>query len=167
MLVNSDFKELLKAFNDCRVRYLLIGGYAVMHYLEPRYTKDLDLWVSTDRKNALAVFRALRLFGAPLAGLTERDFETKGYFYQMGIPPVRVDVMMSAKGMTFETAWKNRNRVEFDGLRISIISRRDLIKLKRAAGRPHDLIDATNLEELDKAERSKTVRAGSRRKRSK
>ncbi len=98
MFVNSDFSDLLRLFNKYGVRYLVIGGYAVIQYAEPRYTKDLDLWISTDPVNAQAVYGALREFGAPLAGLTPEDFAEEGYFYQMGVPPVRVDVLMGIPG---------------------------------------------------------------------
>ncbi len=90
--MNSDFKELLRTFSDCRVKYLVIGGYAVIRYTEPRYTKDLDLWISADAQNARSIYAALKESGAPLAGLTEQDFAEEGYFYQMGVPPLRVDV---------------------------------------------------------------------------
>src|SRR5437879_11093311 len=108
MLNSPDFKELLSLFRDFEVRFLVIGGYAVMKYTEPRYTKDLDLWIAIDAQNASAVFRALKRFGAPLAGLTEKDFSEEGYFYQMGRPPMRVDIMMSIPGITFDEAWPNR-----------------------------------------------------------
>jgi WD40 repeat protein len=81
--MNSDFRDLLKLFNAHRVRYLVVGGYAVMKYTEPRYTKDLDIWVEASPKNARAVFRALRRFEAPLANLTEADFAKEGFFYQV------------------------------------------------------------------------------------
>ena len=99
MSVSSDFKDLLKHFNAYHVKYLVIGGYAVIKYTEPRYTKDLDLWVRADQANASAVFQALRAFGAPLVGMTEEDFAHEGYFYQMGVPPVRVDILMSMTGL--------------------------------------------------------------------
>ena len=125
MFVNSDFSDLLRIINDNRVRYLVIGGYAVVQYAEPRYTKDLDLWISTDPANASAVFRSLRQFGAPLAELTENDFAEEGYFFQMGIPPVRVDVLMGIPGVDFEEAWQRRMQVDFDGLAVAFISRED------------------------------------------
>ena len=146
MFVNSDFTDLLKLFNDKNVKYLVIGGYAFIQYAEPRYTKDLDLWISTDASNAAAVFHALREFGAPLAGMTEQDFAEEGYFYQMGVPPVRVDILMGIPGIEFETAWANRVEVDFDGLSVSFISKEDLITAKRASGRPQDLIDADLLD---------------------
>lgn len=101
MFVNSDFSDLLRLFNANQVKYLVIGGYALIQYAEPRYTKDLDLWISADASNAQAVYRALREFGAPLADLTEADFAQEGYFYQMGVPPVRVDILMGIPGAVF------------------------------------------------------------------
>ena len=149
MFVNSDFSDLLRLFNANSVRYLVIGGYAVVQYAEPRYTKDLDLWISTDASNAAAVFKALKEFGAPLASLTEADFAEDGYFYQMGMPPVRVDILMGIPGLAFEEAWLNRVEVKFDELVVKFISRQDLIVAKQASGRPQDLIDADLLSKKD------------------
>ncbi|HEX8237300.1 MAG TPA: hypothetical protein VF600_15175 [Abditibacteriaceae bacterium] len=84
MLVNSDFKELLSTLNGNHVKYLVIGGYAVIKYAEPRYTKDLDLWVKADLANAQAVFAALRSFGAPLTNLTPQDFRSRRIFLSDG-----------------------------------------------------------------------------------
>jgi predicted nucleotidyltransferase len=147
MFVNSDFTDLLKLFNDNQVRYLVIGGYAVIQYAEPRYTKDLDLWISTDTTNAAAVYKALKAFGALLAGMTEADFAEEGYFYQMGVPPVRVDILMGVPGGVFEQAWLKRVEVDFDGVKVPFISRQDLIAAKLAAGRPQDLLDAKALSQ--------------------
>ena len=105
MFVNSEFSDLLQLFNDKKVKYLVIGGYAFIQYAEPRYTKDLDLWISTDAKNASAIFKALRKFGAPLIDMTEDDFVEEGYFYQMGVPPIRVDILMGISGVEISTAW--------------------------------------------------------------
>jgi predicted nucleotidyltransferase len=150
MFVNSDFTDLLKIFRDKNVRYLIIGGYAVIQYAEPRYTKDLDLWISTDTANAVSIYSALKEFGAPLAGITEEDFAEEGYFYQMGVPPVRVDILMGIPGLEFESAWENRMEVDFDGLQVTFISKEDLITTKRASGRAQDLIDADILSETPK-----------------
>ena len=153
MLTNSDFRELLNLFEKHEIRYLIVGGYAVMKYSEPRFTKDLDVWISTASKNAHSVYAALKEFGAPLANLTADDFTVKDYFYQMGRPPFRVDIMMSIAGVEFEEAWKNREIVELDDLKIPFISRADLIRAKEASGRPQDKIDIDKLkaaEQLDK-----------------
>ena len=145
MFVNSDFSDLLRIFNARNVKYMVIGGYAVIQYGEPRFTKDLDLWVSTDPENATAVFEALVEFGAPLTNLSEKDFAEEGYFYQMGNPPVRVDILMGIPGVEFSKAWKRRNIVQFDDIDVTFIAKEDLIIAKRAAGRPQDLLDADSL----------------------
>ncbi len=87
MLTSPDFRDLLSLFRDSEVRFLIIGGYAVMKYSEPRYTKDLDLWIAVDARNASATWRALKAFGAPLAGLTEKDFAEEGYFTRWDARP--------------------------------------------------------------------------------
>ncbi|HQV93084.1 MAG TPA: hypothetical protein PLA27_05885 [Anaerolineales bacterium] len=147
MFVNSDFSDLLRIFNDHNVRYLIIGGYAVVQYAEPRFTKDLDVLIGTDINNADAVYNALKEFGAPLADLTPKDFSEEGFFFQMGAPPVRVDVLMGIPGIKFDECWDRRMEVDFDGLKAIFISKQDLILSKRAAGRPQDLIDADLLSQ--------------------
>jgi hypothetical protein len=149
MLTNSDFKELLNLFEKYKIRYLVVGGYAVMKYSEPRFTKDLDIWIATDRTNADSVYLALKEFGAPLAGLTVEDFTRPDYFYQMGRAPLRIDILMSIPGIEFEEAWKNREIAVVDGMRISFISRGDLIRAKESSGRAQDLIDVQLLKEAE------------------
>jgi len=149
MLLSPDFKNLLNLLEKNRVRFLVIGGYAVMKYSEPRYTKDLDLLIATDRQNANSVFKTLREFGAPLSGLTEKDFTKPEYFYQMGVAPFRLDIMMSVPGIEFESAWKNRVEVKIADNSIPFISKDDLIISKKASGRQQDLIDVMNLEKSE------------------
>lgn len=149
MFVNSDFSDLLRLFKSNKVRYLLIGGYAFIQYAEPRYTKNLDLWISTDTTNAAAVYKSLKDFGAPLVDMSEDDFAEDGYFYQMGIPSVRVDILMGIPGVEFEKAWNRRMEVDFDGLSVTFISKADLIAAKRASERPQDLLDADILSQSD------------------
>jgi len=146
MLTNRNWTELLSLFAAHKVRYLVVGGYAVMKYTEPRFTKDLDLWIALDAANAQAVFAALKEFGAPLAELTAADFQEEGQVYQMGRAPLRVDVLMSVDGLTFENAWPNRVETNLAGVKVPFISKSDLILAKRAAGRDQDLLDLKNLE---------------------
>ncbi len=91
--MTSDFNDLLSGFDELGVKYLIVGGHAVMFYSEPRYTKDLDIWIEASPENASRVFRALAKFGAPLQGVSEADFAAPGSFYQLGRPPLRVDVL--------------------------------------------------------------------------
>jgi len=149
MLTSPDFRELMKVFEKHEIRYLIVGGYAVMKYSEPRFTKDLDVFIATDQDNAKGVYSALKEFGAPLENLTSDNFAHKGYFYQMGRPPLRVDIMMSIPGIEFEEAWKNRELVELDDLVLPFISRSDLIKSKEASGRLQDKIDVEKLREAE------------------
>lgn len=149
MLTSPDFKELLKIFEKHKIRYVIVGGYAVMKYSEPRFTKDLDVFIATDQENAKSVYLALKEFGAPLENLTSDDFAHEGYFYQMGRPPLRVDIMMSIPGVEFDVAWKNREVVELDDLKVFFISRPDLIRAKEASGRPQDKIDIEKLKEAE------------------
>jgi hypothetical protein len=144
--MNSDFEELLSIFNENNVRYLIVGGHAVMLYTEPRYTKDLDLWIDANTENAELVYRSLLAFGAPLAGLTAKDFAQEGSFYQMGIPPARVDILMSIDGVTFAEAWPNRQESKLGNAQAWFIGRRELIRNKRTVGRHIDLHDAELLE---------------------
>ena len=150
MLTNSDFKELLNLFEKHEIRYLIVGGYAVMKYTEPRFTKDLDILIATDTANAEAVYTALKEFGAPLANLTVKDFTDQDCFYQMGRSPLRVDIMMSIPGVEFEEVWKSREMVELDGYTIPFISRSDLIRAKKTSGRPQDKIDVNRLEHAER-----------------
>jgi hypothetical protein len=131
----------LNILEEFQVSFLVVGGYAVIRYTEPRYTKDLDLWIEPTPENADRCFRALAAFGAPLAGLGPLDFTQQGYVYQMGVPPMRVDVLMSLGGLAFTGAFDRRIVIEFDGLHIPVLSKEDLIASKLAAGRPQDLID--------------------------
>src|SRR4051795_10713762 len=102
MKINSDFKDLLRSLNAAGIRYLIVGGYAVMIHTEPRYTKDLDIWIDRDERNARAVLAALAEFGAPTADVSAEDLTEPDVFFQIGIEPVRVDIMTSVSGLVFE-----------------------------------------------------------------
>lgn len=146
MLTSSEFRELLSIFSDHKVRFLIVGGYAVMKYSEPRFTKDLDLWIAIDQQNASAVYESLKEFGAPLSGLTVEDFTDTSSFYQMGRAPLRIDILMSIPGVEFEAAWLKREVMMLDNVALPFISRDDLIKAKQASGRPQDLLDVEALK---------------------
>lgn len=106
MTNSSHFKELLRAFNERGAEYLIVGGYAVMKYTEPRFTKDLDLWIRSSAENAARVYEALAEFGAPLErdGLAPQDFTSEELTYQIGVAPVRVDILTHVSGLQFADA---------------------------------------------------------------
>jgi hypothetical protein len=141
-MMPKDLKELLRAFNDHAVKYLVVGGYAFGVHAEPRATKDLDLFIRSDEENSEAVFRALAQYGAPLAGLSPSDFRDDTGF-QIGQPP---DLLQHIDGISFDEAWENHIEGLLDGeIRTLVISRDDLIRNKLASGREQDVLDVKEL----------------------
>jgi hypothetical protein len=143
-MFNQDFNELLSIFNDHKVKYLVVGGYAVGFHSQPRATKDLDLFIKPDPENAKAVYLALAEFGAPVAGLAPDDFVKPGFFFRMGKAPLMIEILPDIKGVDFDSAWGKRVETLVDpdtGLKALFISRDDLIAAKLAAARPQDLVD--------------------------
>ncbi len=140
--MNSDFKGLLQFLAAENAEFLVLGGYAVIHYAEPRYTKDLALLIGTNAENAKRVFDALAEFGAPLTGVTPADLCTPEMFYQVGVAPNRIDLIVTVPGVDFDSTCKRRSSMIVGELKVLVISRADLIQAKLMAGRPQDLVDA-------------------------
>ncbi|MDR2577201.1 MAG: nucleotidyltransferase [Chitinispirillales bacterium] len=148
MILEVDYKDMIVAFIDEDVRFLLIGGRAVGAYGYPRATKDLDLWVWANPENSVRVIKALEKFGAPMDHISAKDFAKEGTIFQIGVAPVRIDIITATVGVTFEEAHSNLVIMEIDGLKIPVISLTDLIKNKKAAGRQRDLNDVQHLEKI-------------------
>ncbi len=141
----QDYKDLLCAFNAHGVRYLIVGGYAVIFHAQPRFTKDIDIFIQADPANAQAVYSALASFGAPLDGIRPEEFAQRGTFFRFGRDPHGFDILPDLPGIEFDAAWGRRVEATIDqvsGLIASFISAPDLIASKMAAGRPQDLADA-------------------------
>src|ERR1700693_4443894 len=143
MAESPHYRELLQLLNEFEVEYLIVGGYAVMKYGEPRYTKDLDVWVYNSPENSLRVVEALKKFGAPLEhdGITAETFTEKQVVYQIGIAPVRIDLLTEITGVAFADAWRKRVASTFFGIPVNFISLDDLAANKQALGRSRDLKD--------------------------
>lgn len=156
--INSDFKDIVRVLSAARVRYLVVGGVAVIEHTEPRYTKDLDLWVEPSPENAGRVMKALAQFGAPLAGVTAADFTNEQMVYQMGVEPVRIDILMGLEGVRFERAWVDRKMVKWGRTSVPIMSAAHLIANKRRVGRPQDLADVARLKALSPVRAKKRSR---------
>lgn len=144
--MNRDFIELLAMFNTHTVEYIIVGAHALAAHGHVRATKDLDIWVRPSDENAPKVLAALVKFGAPLHDLTERDLATAGTVFQIGVPPLRIDVITEIDGVAFESAWRDRLGVQLGGISVSVLSRHHLIANKRASGRLQDLADLERLE---------------------
>lgn len=141
-----DFKELLLAFNAHNVEYLVVGAHALAAHGHVRATKDLDIWVRPEHSNAQRVLQGLSEFGAPLSDLTIEDLSKKKTIFQIGLPPLRIDIITDIDGVEFETAWPDRLQTSFGGVPAFIISRDHLILNKKASARMQDLADIEQLE---------------------
>lgn len=144
--MSPDFRDLLSAFNAHGVDYLVVGAHALAAHGHVRATGDLDVWVRPESANAKRVMDAFRSFGAPLQDLTEADLVQSGTVFQIGVAPVRIDVLTSIDGVAFEEAWADRMTAHFVDLPVPVLSARHLIRNKRAVGRPQDLADLDWLE---------------------
>ena len=157
--VARDYRDFLRAFVDHDVRFLVVGAYALAVLGRPRATGDLDVWVEPTPRNARKAYEALRVFGAPLRDLTVTDLTTPGVVFQIGLPPLRIDVLTEISGVTFTPAWRRRVRASFDDVPIAVLGRQDFLTNKRATGRLKDLADAERLERSGSG-----VRSGRRRR---
>lgn len=144
--MNPDFKELLLTFNAHNVEYLIVGAHALAAYGHVRATKDLDVWVKPSRENAEQVLAALSDFGAPLRDVTIDDLSKTGTIFQIGIPPLRIDIITEIDGVKFEEAWPARFLTSLGGVPAFVISRQHLITNKKTAARLQDLADVEKLE---------------------
>jgi hypothetical protein len=143
----ADFRDLLAAFVRGRVHFLVVGAHALAAHGVPRVTGDLDVWVEPTPENAALVWRALAAFGAPLASLDvqQTDFAKPDQVIQFGLPPFRIDVMTSISGVSFADAWEQRSDGMLFEVPVAFLGRNDLIRNKRASGRPKDLMDVEAL----------------------
>jgi hypothetical protein len=152
-MLNEDYKDMLLALSAEKVRFILVGAYALAAHGYPRATMDIDIWVMPSPENADAVLQALRRFGAPLHNLTKEDLLKDGTIFQIGVAPRRIDIITAASGLRFEPAYRNSIPVNIEGIEVRIPSIDDLILNKRATGRTKDLADAEALESLKNSER--------------
>ena len=141
--MSDDFRDLLSAFVEAGVRFLVVGAYALAALGVPRVTGDLDLWVEPTKENARRVWEALAAFGAPLETLSigEADFTHPDRVVQLGLPPYRVDILTSISGVDFSAAWDGRLHGTLYGASVAFLGRQCFIQNKRASGRARDLED--------------------------
>ena len=144
--MNQDFRDLLAEFTARGVEYLVVGAHALAAHGHVRATKDLDVWIRPERSNAARVIAALRAFGTPLHDLTESDLTMAGTIFQIGVAPIRIDVITTIDGVHFDDAWADRVQAPFADQVVPILSREHLIRNKRAAAREQDLLDVKWLE---------------------
>jgi hypothetical protein len=144
--MSPDFLDIIRALSDADVRFIIVGAYAVNVYVDPRATGDLDIWVEPSTENAGKVLRALSDFGAPVTEISASDFAKPGITFQIGVSPLRIDILTEISGVGFDEAWADRTMHPFGPFSIPFLGRRTLIQNKRAAGRAKDLADLEFLE---------------------
>jgi predicted nucleotidyltransferase len=140
-----DFKEFLQLLNSRQVEYLLIGGYAVGYYGYPRATADMDIWIAIEPENAVKVVKTLQEFGFGVEELTPDLFLEEEQIIRMGLPPVRIEILTTISGVSFEECYAARQVDVLDGVEVNLISLDHLKVNKKASGRYKDLNDLENL----------------------
>ena len=147
MEIQKDFKELLGLFNAHKVEYIVVGGYALAFHGAPRFTGDIDLLVKPDIKNAQRILAALKDFGFASLNLGESDFVGLGNVIQLGVPPIRIDIMTSLTGVDWENAQAGKVAADYGGVAVHFLGKKEYIINKKAIGRKKDLADLEALGE--------------------
>jgi hypothetical protein len=149
MEIQQDFKDLLELFNSNKVESIIVGGYALAFHGAPRYTGDIDLYVKPGAGNAKRIMTALDEFGFGSIGLSASDFEKPGQVIQLGVPPVRIDIITSIGGVSWEEAFAGRVAGRYGDISVYYIGLKQFIKNKKSVGRIKDLADIEALEERE------------------
>ena len=147
-MLNSHYKDILSILSEKKVKFLLVGAYAMAVHGYPRSTMDIDLLIMPEPENASLVLQALTVFGAPIEELSVDDLQKEGIIFQIGVAPCRIDILTSIDGINFEDAYLRSELVDIEGIPIHVLSVQDIIVNKRATGRTKDLADAEMLEEI-------------------
>ncbi len=145
-MFSQDFKEFVELLIKNKAEYLIVGGFAVAIHGHPRYTGDLDIWINRTQQNAERVVAVVNEFGFTSFQLTTKDFIKPGNVIQLGYPPFRIDLLTEIDGVKFDECFVNRKQVTIDGMTVNFISYNDLVKNKKASGRPRDMNDIDNLK---------------------
>jgi len=150
MLLSQDFKEFVKLLNQNKVKYLIVGGYALAYHGYPRYTQDIDFWILTNLENANNLLKVLKEFGFSSLNISKEDLTTQGNIIQLGYPPNRIDILTEIDGVAFEEAYPSRVEVELEGEKMYLINLDYLMQNKAASGRLQDKADLEQLEKIKK-----------------
>jgi len=141
----QDFEEFLKLLNKYKVRYLIVGGYAYAIHAEPRFTKDLDIFIESSKHNAQKLLKVLEDFGFGSLDISENDFLKPAQVIQLGQAPMRIDLLTSISGVSFDDAWKNKISGKYGKQSVLFIGKEDFKENKRATGRKSDKDDLDKL----------------------
>ena len=146
-MLNKDYKEMLQILLNNKVRFLVVGAYAMGVHGYPRATGDIDIWVEASSENSEKIYQSLSEFGAPLSEVTKTTFCEEGIVFQIGVAPRRIDIITKIDGVDFNKAYSDKQKIEIEGIKIPFLSKEDLIKNKESTGREKDQLDAKYLRE--------------------
>lgn len=141
MKVEKDYEELFVLLNKYKVKYCIIGAYAVAFYAKPRYTKDIDILIEPSVENSEKIIKALEDFGFKSLKLSKEDFLSEGKIIQLGYEPLRIDILTSIEGCSFEQIWKNKVVATYGAEKVFFIGLDDLIMNKKHSRRQLDKLD--------------------------
>ena len=144
-MFSSDYEDLFSTLDAYRIKCLVVGAHAVAVHAQPRFTKDLDVWIPPALNDSRRVYQALKAYGAPLRDLMAESFAESDLVLQIGVAPVRIDIMMSVPGLVAQEAWKRRVKTKYGNAVIHVLGLSDVIQSKRTAGRPQDKFDLAKL----------------------
>ena len=144
-MLNEDYKEMLQILLNNKIKFLIVGAYAMGAQGYPRATGDFDIWVEPSPENSKKVYNSLAEFGAPLEQINTETFIKKGIIFQIGVVPRRVDILTFIDGVKFDKAYKNKENIEIEGITIPFLSKENIIKNKKATGREKDKLDVKYL----------------------
>ena len=146
MEAHPDFKDLLALLNGHEVEYIIVGAYALAFHGAPRFTGDIDIYVNPTKENASRIVSALSSFGFGTFGLTPEDFQKPDQVIQLGVPPVRIDLITSITGVSWAQASAGKVSGNYGDIPVSFLGRAQYIANKKATGRTKDLADIEALE---------------------
>ena len=148
---NDDFRDFLKAFNNQKVEYILVGGMAVILNGYVRTTGDMDVWVKKTKENYRKIVMAFLEFGMPVFDMVQDKFLSDEFdVWMFGVEPVKIELMTAVKGLKFEDAFSKSQIHDDGGLPVRYLHINSLIDAKKAAGRYKDLDDINQLQKRNR-----------------
>ena len=145
MTLEPDFEDFITLLNKYSVEYLVVGGYAMAYHGRPRYTGDLDIWINISNANADKMLLVLSEFGFSSLMFKREDFLKENIINQIGYPPLRIDILTSIDGISFNEAYSTKQTIQIDNLNVSFIGLAQLIQNKKASNRAQDQADIQSL----------------------
>jgi hypothetical protein len=146
METSKDFEEFFELLNSRKVHYVVVGGYAFAVHAKPKYTGDIDVFVDSSTANAQNLLKVLEEFGFGELGISLEDLTKADQVIQLGNPPLRIDILTSISGVSFQEAWKNKITGKYGEQAVNFIGKADLIRNKKASGRKKDMLDLEDLQ---------------------